>query len=110
MIAEVAAVLGGVGAGGIGTALVTGLLGRRKSRADAVAVLTQAAAQMVEPLSRQLAEVTAALEEHKRADRARQRQQRAAAARHVLWDNTVAEQLRALGAEVPAPPPLEVIS
>ncbi|MEU0871662.1 hypothetical protein [Nocardia brasiliensis] len=109
MIAEVAAVLGAAGVGGITTAAATGLFGRRKNRADAAAVLTQAAAQMVEPLSRQLAEVTAALEEHKRADLARQRRQRAAAVRHVRWDTTVAEQLRALGAEVPPPPPLEVI-
>lgn len=109
VIAEVAAVLGAAGVGGITTAAATGLFGRRKNRADAAAVLTQAAAQMVEPLSRQLAEVTAALEEHKRADLARQRRQRAAAVRHVRWDTTVAEQLRALGAEVPPPPPLEVI-
>lgn len=106
VIAEVAAVLG-AGVGGIGGAVANGLFSRRKSKADAVAVLTQAAAQMVEPLSKQVASQAAALEEHKRADLARIERQRKAAKRHIAWDTTVAASLRALGKDVPPPPPLE---
>ncbi|MBF6328723.1 hypothetical protein [Nocardia transvalensis] len=102
MIADVGAVLGGLGVGSLGTAFVTGLLGRRKQRADAVQVLTKAAADLVEPLRNQLAEVTHAFEEHKQ-------RHRVAAARHTVWDNEVRESLRAVGLEVPPPPPLDAL-
>src|SRR5690606_31470198 len=65
MLTELASVLGGL-VTGVGGVCAAGLLSRRKRRADAVQVLTQAAAQMVEPLSRQIAAMTAELEAHRR--------------------------------------------
>ncbi|WP_306365428.1 hypothetical protein [Nocardia sp. CC227C] len=107
-LSDVATALGGLGVGGLGVALVTGVFGRKKSKADAVAVLTEAAAAMVEPLRKELAVVRKELEDHKEADRTRQSKQIVAAARHTAWDNQVRESLRANGIEVAAPPPLEV--
>ncbi|WP_218002437.1 hypothetical protein [Nocardia brevicatena] len=101
-----ASVLGGLltGVGGVFTA---GILGRRKRRADAVQVLTQAAAQMVEPLSRQLAAMTAELEAHRRTIVAAEQRCRLAATCHTSWDTEVRSCLLDLGVDVPPPPPVE---
>lgn len=105
MFTEVASVLGGL-LTGVGGVIAAGLLGRRKRRADAVQVLTQAAAQMVEPLSRQLAAMTAELEAHRRTIVAAEQRCRLAATCHTSWDTEVRSCLLDLGVDVPPPPPV----
>jgi hypothetical protein len=105
MISEVASVLGGL-LTGVGGVCAAGILGRRKRRADAVQVLTQAAAQMVEPLSRQLAAMTAEMEAHRRVVADAERRCRLAAPQHASWDIVVRSSLLDLGVDVPPPPPL----
>lgn len=106
MFAEVASVLGGL-LTGVGGVLTAGLVGRRKRRADAVHVLTRAAAQMVDPLSRQLAATTAELEAHRRTIVAAEQRCRLAATCHTNWDIEVRSCLLDLGVDVPPPPPVE---
>ncbi|WP_327151864.1 hypothetical protein [Nocardia sp. NBC_01329] len=106
MISEVASVLGGL-VTGVGGVCAAGIFNRRKRRADAVAVLTRAAAQMVEPLSRQLAAMTAELEAHRRMVADAERRCRLAAPQHASWDIVVRSSLLNLGVDVPPPPPLE---
>lgn len=111
MVAEVATALAGLGGLGAGviTTLGAGLFGRRKAKADATEVLTQAAANLVEPLSTQLAAVTREFAEHRRAAEQTETRRRVAAAQHKVWDEQVAASLRALGEQVAPPPPLEDI-
>ncbi|ONM47964.1 hypothetical protein [Nocardia donostiensis] len=106
MIVEFAPVLGGL-VTGVGGILAAGLLSRRKRRADAVQVLTQAAAQMVEPLSRQIAAMNAELDEHRRVVAAAEERCRRASSRHTSWDHEVRFTLLQLGVDVPPPPPVD---
>lgn len=103
---QIATALSGAGAGIFGT-LLTGAFGRRKNRADAAAVLTQAAAGLVEPLRKELAETRADFAEHKRSDAEREHRRREALAHHTVWDNEVAQRLEDLGYPVGPPPALE---
>ncbi|MGW0181459.1 hypothetical protein [Nocardia sp. NPDC003345] len=105
MISELASVLGGL-VTGVGGVFAAGVFSRRKRRADAVAVLTAAAAQMVEPLSRQIAVMTAELEAHRRVVAAAERRCRLASTQHASWDIVVRSSLLDLGVDVPPPPPL----
>lgn len=105
MIGELASVLGGL-VTGVGGVCAAGVLSRRKRRADAVQVLTQAAAQMVEPLSRQIAAMTAELEAHRRVVADSEQRCRLAASQHASWDVVVRSSLLNLGVDVPPPPPL----
>lgn len=106
MLAEVASVLGGL-LTGVGGVITAGVIGRRKRGADTVQVLTQAAAQMVEPLSLQLAAMTAELEAHRRTIVAAEQRCRLAATCHTSWDTEVRSCLLDLGVDVPPPPPVE---
>ncbi|MGW1737825.1 hypothetical protein ACWCPQ_03355 [Nocardia sp. NPDC001965] len=106
MISEMVSVLGGL-VTGVGGACAAGIFNRRKRRADAVAILTRAAAQMVEPLSRQLAAMTAELEAHRRMVADAEQRCRLAAPQHASWDIVVRSSLLDLGVDVPPPPPLE---
>lgn len=105
MISEVVSVLGGL-VTGVGGVLAAGVMSRRKRRADAVQVLTGAAAAMVEPLSRQLAAMTAELEAHRRVVAAAEQRCRLATSQHASWDVVVRSSLLDLGVDVPPPPPL----
>ncbi|WP_280420001.1 hypothetical protein [Nocardia carnea] len=105
MITELASVLGGL-VTGVGGVCAAGLLSRRKRRADAVQVLTQAAAQMVEPLSRQIQAMTAELEAHRRVVADAEQRCRLAATQHTSWDVVVRSSLLNLGVDVPPPPPM----
>ncbi|WP_328396179.1 hypothetical protein [Nocardia sp. NBC_00416] len=105
MITELTSVLGGM-VTGVGGAFAAGLFSRRKHRADAVQVLTRAAAQMVEPLSRQIAAMTAELEAHRRIVADCEQRCRLAATQHTSWDIVVRSSLLTLGVDVPPPPPL----
>lgn len=106
MITELASVLGGL-LTGIGGAVAAGMFQRRKRRADAALVLTRAARQMVEPLSRQIETMNAELDEYRRAVAAAEQRCRQAGDRHATWDYEVRCSLRELGADVPPPPPVE---
>ncbi|MBF6138132.1 hypothetical protein IU501_34755 [Nocardia otitidiscaviarum] len=125
---QIAAAIGALGTLGFGGAFVTGVFGRRKNKADAAAILTQAAAGLVEPFrnelaetrrelgetrrelgetKRELGETKRELSEHQRRDAEREQNRRAAAARHIAWDSDVARRLRDLGQPVADPPTLE---
>lgn len=106
MITELASVLGGL-LTGIGGAVVAGLFQRRKRRADVAQVLTRAARQMVEPLSRQIEAMNAELDEYRRVVASAEQRCQKAADRHTTWDYEVRSSLRELGVDVPPPPPVE---
>jgi hypothetical protein len=123
VLLEIGAALGTLGVGGIGVALIGGMFNRRRNqsgaeldeatadraRAEAVDVLTRAAAVLVEPLTAQLNTVTRELAAVKAENTESAVRRRAAAAQHAAWDAQVAESLRALGVDVAPPPPLEEI-
>lgn len=103
MISELVSVLGGL-VTGVGGVCAAGAFSRRKRNADAVQVLTQAAAQMVEPLSRQVAAMAAELEAHRRVVAAAEQRCRLVT-QHTSWDVVVRSSLLNLGVDVPPPPP-----
>lgn len=122
-LAEVAAALGTLGAGGFGGALTNNWFRRRREKAD---VLEQVEGILVREAERALAsasrraeeaerradarvdEVERKLAEHQRTGSEYRQRQRAAAALHTAWDDELVAKLRAQGIDVPAPPPLEI--
>lgn len=102
-----------LGVGALLLAIVTALLIRRKTRADTAEKLTQIALGLVEPVSKslaatqvELAATQAKLSDHVAADAKAKAARHANAIEHMTWDTTAAEQIRALGGDIPDPPPL----
>lgn len=102
-----------LGAGGIGGGVIGAIVGRRSRRVDALDRLEQIATRIAErstqDADRRVAAVEQRLAEHERRDRDRVAAQQVTSARHMQWDLEVAEQVRALGGTVTAPPPIEVV-
>lgn len=83
------------GSGAVG-ALVSGVVGKRKNRADASAVLTEASTHMVSEMQADLDGI-----------KSRVRQYEAALWEHTKWDRLVARKMEELGVtDFPQPPEL----
>ncbi|WP_148307079.1 hypothetical protein [Nocardia nova] len=112
-LADALSNLAGVGAGGLGGALITGLFTRRRNRIDAVekleGIATRLAENAVAGAERRVSDVERKLQALELDYAARESRRRVTAALHGKWDNDVAASLRELGVEVPPPPPLETV-
>lgn len=112
--------IGLLGGGAVAKSAVDALLVRRKTKADAhksdaegdlaeasaAEKLAQTALTLVEEMRGQLGTVQHDLEAHKLADAQARAARLESAREHMKWDKAAAEQIRALGGDIPDPPPL----
>ncbi|MGA6208050.1 hypothetical protein ACPESR_25185 [Nocardia testacea] len=115
---QIATALGGLGVGGIATALLDRVFLRRSNRADVLDKLETISGRLTERAMRQADErigqaeqrvrqVEAKLEEHQRDATAQDQRRRVRAELHAEWDRDVAKRLDDLGQPVGPPPELE---
>lgn len=100
------------------TAMITGVINRKRLGAEATSIITQAAGGMVKTLQDDNARLraeyaTMRIERDEQEDRERERdrrdeQLRKALEAHGEWDRQVAAMLRGAGLDVPPPPTLIV--
>lgn len=132
VLVELAAAAGGLGVGGALTTLVSKVMNRKVDRIDAIERLEQLSSKLTDRAMAHADErVTSAelrvelAEERMRAaelkvtqldqrmsdyqsrETERESRRHAAVARHVAWDQLVAQRLEDLGQPVSPPPPLE---
>lgn len=106
-------ILGTLGLGAVGAAVVTGLFSRKKLGADATEIISRAAAGVVERteadnarlradlaatelrLNRRDTEIRRLIDQHTRVLQL-----------HAAWDHVVVEKCKMQGIELPPPPPL----
>lgn len=120
-VTAVAAVLTSLGVGAILSAVITGLFGRRKMQADAAAVISDTARELLQPLRERVGELNReeARMRHRiedlesdlrwmRAERADQIRRDSAMQNHMKalnrWTQEWLPRARDLGLEVPDPP------
>lgn len=113
-------VLGTLGLGAVGAAVITGIFSKKKLSADATEIITRAATSVVEGLNDDNRRLKEALDEHRiqlaRQERLRQadhdefgrvlEEHRAVLQLHTAWDQIVKERLAIAGiSDIPDPPP-----
>lgn len=128
VLLAIAAITTALGVGAVITAVVTGLFGRKKSKADAADVLAETATELIAPLRERITELTNQLKEEKednrrlrhkvedieqdlrwlRAERADQVRRDAAMQAHLKalgkWVDEWLPRARNMGLEIPDPP------
>lgn len=124
MIATIATVLAAVGAGGIISAIVTAIINKKKTGAEAAELITRAATGTVENFQKIMNRMTEDMDElvtAQREERERHREEisriaraivlereesREVLAKHVAWDSAAVAELNDHGLQVGPVPPL----
>ena len=124
MIATIVTVLAAVGAGGIITAIVSGMFTKKKTGAEAAEIITRAASGVVTNLEKEMLRGRKDIDElieASREERERHREEMSRVARagilereawrevlaqHVAWDSAAAAALNEHGIQVGPVPPL----